>query len=132
MWGLPPHAGTVRCATDWDEPAILERVRPSLAGSWEDVLHDVGMPRFYVTASALRRVIGERPADVERLHRAIGVFYRPDTERRSHYYHARLAEQFDVVIHVDESHAVRPLDRAPIAPPRAGEPELPETFPSGM
>jgi erythromycin esterase-like protein len=124
--GMTTHTGTVRCAADWDEPTRVEQVRPSLAGSWEDVLHGVELPRFYVTASGLRRVATQR----ERLHRAIGVIYRPETERRSHYYHARLAEQFDVVIHVDETHALRTLDR----PMATREPahELPETFPTGI
>ena len=107
-------------------------MRPGLAGSWEDVLHDVGVARFYVTAAKLRHALGDRAADALRLHRAIGVVYRPETERRSHYYHARLADQFDVVIHVDETHAVRPLDRTPIAPPAGGGPDLPETFPTGL
>ena len=46
-----------------------------------------------------------------RLTRAIGVVYRPETERQSHYFHARLADQFDAVIHVDDSNALVPLER---------------------
>lgn len=126
--GMTTHTGTVRCAEDWDEPTKVERVRPSLAGSWEQALHDVGLSRFFLTATSLRRALGEQPA--ARLHRAIGVIYRPETERRSHYYHARLAEQFDVVIHVDETHALRPLDRP--RPTREAVHELPETFPTGV
>jgi len=127
--GMTTHTGGVRCAVDWDEPAKIERVRPGLPGSWEDVLHDVGIPRFYVTSSQLRRTLGDRPE--RRLQRAIGVIYRPDTERRSHYYPADLASEFDVVLHVDETHAVRALDRASTTP-SAGEPDLPDTFPTGM
>ena len=130
--GMTTHVGGVRCARDWNEPAIIERVRPSLAGSWEDVLHDVGVARFYVTATKLRRALGDRPAELERLHRAIGVIYRPESERRSHYYQAHLADQFDVVIHVDETHAVRPLARTPSVTTAGGDPDLPETFPTGI
>ena len=63
-----------------------------------------------------------------RLERAIGVIYRPETERWSHYFHARLAGQFDAVIHIDETRAVEPLERT------AGwqEGEVPETFPTGQ
>jgi erythromycin esterase-like protein len=61
----------------------------------------------------------------ERLERAIGVTYRPDTERYSHYFHARAADQFDAVIHIDETRAVEPLDRNPHWD--RGEP--PETYP---
>jgi erythromycin esterase-like protein len=60
-----------------------------------------------------------------RLERAIGVVYRPDTERQSHYFRARLAEQFDAVLHFDETRAVEPLERT--AQWDAGE--LPETYP---
>jgi erythromycin esterase-like protein len=63
-----------------------------------------------------------------RLERAIGVIYRPDTERQSHYFHARLSDQFDAIIHVDESSAVRPLD----AEAQVAADELPETFPSAL
>lgn len=112
--GMTTHTGSVRCAHDWDGMAVPERVRPSLAGSWEAVFHDAGLPRFYVTAAALARAVGDR---AERLHRAIGVVYRPETERCSHYYEARLAEQYDVVIHVDVTHAVKLFDvTAPAEP----------------
>ena len=60
-----------------------------------------------------------------RLERAIGVIYRPETERMSHYFNARLGEQFDAVIHFDETRAVEPLERT--AEWEAGE--VPETFP---
>src|SRR3981189_1959242 len=53
------------------------------------------------------------PAELHgrRLQRAIGVIYRPETERISHYFHARIAQQFDAVIHLDETHALEPLER---------------------
>ena len=57
-----------------------------------------------------------------------GVIYRPETERQSHYFYARLSAQFDAVRHFDETRAVEPLERT------AGweRGEVPETFPSGM
>lgn len=127
--GLTTDHGTVECAHDWDEPGVRERVRPSLPGSWEELFHETAIPRFVVAAAALEKAVGER---AERLHRAIGVVYRPSTERRSHYYHARIAAQYDVIVHIDETHAVHPLDRpaAPPSPSRDHEP--PETFPSGI
>jgi erythromycin esterase-like protein len=62
------------------------------------------------------------------LERAIGVIYRPETERVSHWFDARLADQFDVVIHIDETSAVVPLERNSIW----DEGEPPETYPSGI
>ncbi|HET7501027.1 MAG TPA: erythromycin esterase family protein [Kofleriaceae bacterium] len=126
--GMTTHTGAVRCAHEWDGPSGPARVRPSLPGSWEELFHQVGIPRFYVTAAALRQ-LGE---GVERLHRAIGVIYRPETERRSHYYDARLAEQYDVVIHVDTTHAVKLFDVTTPVEPVPDDQEPPETFPTGL
>ena len=63
-----------------------------------------------------------------RLERAIGVIYLPESERVSHYFHARLPEQFDAVVHFDETRAVEPLERD------AGwdTGDAPETFPTGI
>jgi erythromycin esterase-like protein len=118
--GFTTYDGTVACARDWDEPVYIERVRPALPGSWEQMFHQVGLPRFAVAASEL-------PAGAH-LHRAIGVVYRPETERRSHYFAARMREQFDLVIHVDRTRAVSPLE---VGQPGSIE-ELPETFPTGV
>ena len=63
-----------------------------------------------------------------RLERAIGVIYVPETERRSHYFHARLPEQFDYVLHFDNTRALEPLERTALW--EAGE--VAETFPSGL
>ena len=41
-----------------------------------------------------------------RLQRAIGVIYRPETERQSHYFLARPARQFDAIVHLDRTSAV--------------------------
>ena len=62
------------------------------------------------------------------LERAIGVIYRPETERQSHYFYARVSQQFDALIHIDETRAVEPLERT--TEWEAGE--VPETFPSGF
>jgi erythromycin esterase-like protein len=63
-----------------------------------------------------------------RLERAIGVIYRPESERASHYFHARLPAQFDAVLHFDETRAVEPLERT--VEWEAGE--VPETYPTGV
>jgi erythromycin esterase-like protein/predicted phosphoribosyltransferase len=98
------HHGTVTAASAWGGPAERRRVRPALAGSVERAFHAAGLGRFLLAPPAeLRRPL---------LERAIGVIYRPDTERWSHYFQARLAEQFDVLIHIDETRAVEPLERA--------------------
>jgi erythromycin esterase-like protein len=101
--GMLSYRGTVTCARGWDEPAEVATVPPGLDGSWEQLLHAVDVPRLYLGAGSLRRAVGDR---AERLQRAIGVVYRPETERLRHYHLSRLADEFDLVIHVDEVRAV--------------------------
>lgn len=121
--GFTTHRGTVTAARDWGAPAERRNVRPSHPESYERLLHDAGLPAFLLdlrTPAETRRALDE-----PRLERAIGVIYKPETERFSHYFDARLSRQFDLVIHLDETRAVEPLER------QAGweEGELPETFP---
>jgi len=127
--GLSTYTGTVTAASDWDEPAERKHVRPALSDSYEALFHEVGIPRFQLS---LRQ---ESPASSAlkepRLERAIGVIYRPETERQSHYFYARLSDQFDALLHFDETRAVEPLERTPEwAMDEVGEPA--ETFPSGL
>jgi erythromycin esterase-like protein len=114
--GFTTWAGTVTAASDWGGAAERKRVRPALDGSWEEVFHRLDAPRFLVSTRGL---------EGRRLERAIGVVYRPQTERVSHYFDARLADQFDVVIHIDLTRAVEPLERT--SEWETGE--LPETYP---
>jgi erythromycin esterase-like protein len=68
------------------------------------------------------------PLDAVRLGRAIGVIYQPATERQSHYYHVRAGDQFDAVIHIDNTRALEPLETTSLWV--AGE--TPETYPTGL
>ena len=126
--GFTTHDGNVIASDDWEEPAQRKRVQPSLPGSWEQLFHDAALTRFYVTSADMKRAIGD---GIERLQRAIGVIYRPQTERRSHYLHARLADEFDVVIHIDSTRGVEPLDPIEDQSHTPAQ-ELPETFPTGV
>ena len=126
--GFTTYTGTVTAATDWDEPPARKSVRPALGKSYEALFHETGHERFLLDLRAAGELEGFEGA---RLERAIGVIYRPETERQSHYFLARLREQFDAVLHFDTTRAVEPLE--PHARWSAGEQgELPETFPSGM
>jgi erythromycin esterase-like protein len=107
--GFTTSIGTVAAASDWGDPVELKRVRPPLSGSYEELFHGVGVPNFLLpltpgtpAAEALREPM---------LERAIGVIYRPESERLSHYFQARLSDQFDAVLHFDDTMAVEPLDR---------------------
>ena len=117
--GFTTYTGMVTAASDWGGPAERKHVRRALPGSWEELFHEQGQQAFLLDTE---RMSGRR------LERAIGVVYRPETERISHYFHARLADQFDAVIHVDETHAVEPLERTS----QWERGELPETYPWGV
>lgn len=110
--GFSTHHGTVTTASDWGEVAERKNVRPALHGSYEELSHETGLSRFWIDL----RSIGDKVSALygPRLERAIGVIYRPVSERLSHYFHARLPKQFDAIIHIDETHAVEPLERTRI------------------
>jgi erythromycin esterase-like protein len=97
-----------------------------MRGSYEELFHAVGIANFWLNlreqndATTLLRN--------DRLERAIGVIYQPETERWSHYFTAKLPDQFDAIIHLDETRALQPLERTSAWD--GGE--LPETYPSGV
>jgi len=124
--GFTTFAGTVTAASNWGGPAERKRVRPAMPGSYEWLFHETEIPSFVLTlprgtpvASGLAETMWER---------AIGVIYLPESEFASHYFRARLSDQFDAVIHVDRTRAVEPLE--PTSEWGVGEPA--ETFPSGV
>jgi erythromycin esterase-like protein len=123
--GLSTYSGTVTAASDWDAPAQRKRVRPALPESHEALFHALGAGNFWLD---LTRHPANAALRTPRLQRAIGVIYRPQTERQSHYYLAALAQQFDHVLHFDDTRAVKPLELT--AGWHAGE--LPEAYPTGL
>jgi erythromycin esterase-like protein len=128
--GFGTHAGTVAAADDWDEPMQIKRVRPSLPDSYERTAHESEVPSFLLDlreGERNERLAGELLEP--RLERFIGVIYRPETERWSHYSHAILPRQFDAYVWFDETDAVTPLP----AELRPGEaPSVEETYPFGL
>jgi erythromycin esterase-like protein/predicted phosphoribosyltransferase len=124
--GFTTYTGTVTAASEWDGPAHRKHVRPALAGSYERLFHEAQIPRFLLPLRTDLELSSALAAP--RLERAIGVLYLPETERASHYFHARLSDQFDFVLHFDETRAVEPLERSALW--EAGE--VAETYPSGL
>jgi erythromycin esterase-like protein len=127
--GFSTYTGTVTAASDWDAPAERKNVRPALPGSYEALFHGLqaeGTPDFLLPIRGSEAAAAALTPP--RLERAIGVVYRPRTERQSHYFMARMADQFDAVLHFDETVAVEPLDLTQGW--QAGEP--PETYPTGI
>jgi erythromycin esterase-like protein len=123
--GFGTHTGTVAAASDWDAPMQVIPVNPSLPESCERQFHDSGIvPSLFDLREGRRDTLRERFA-ASRLERYIGVVYRPDTERWSHYADSELSRQFDAWVWFDETHAVTPL--------ADGHAQgMPETYPFGL
>lgn len=123
--GFTTHTGTVTAASSWGGTASAKTVVPSLSDSFERLFHDSGVGDFLLDANALETIFD----DIERLQRAIGVIYLPATERLSHYFSSRIARQFDMVVHLDQTSALQPLDAGTACPDLD---ETPDTYPSGV
>ncbi|MDB5798236.1 MAG: erythromycin esterase family protein [Paucimonas sp.] len=126
LLGFTTHTGTVTAANDWDAPAELKKVVPSRPDSVERLFHDTGLGNFLLPIRGRDSIVAALAEP--RLERAIGVIYRPDTERVSHYFNTDLARQFDAVIHIDRSRAVKPLECSALWVSE----EAPETYPFGV
>ena len=122
--GFTTYEGTVTASSDWDVEAERKVVRPALEGSLESLLHAVALPQFVLFMDDQQLGGFVTPL----LERAIGVIYRPQTERQSHYFHARVSEQFDALIHIDRTTALVPLEPSP----HWYREEVPETYPTGL
>jgi len=128
--GFSTYTGSVTAADDWDEPEKRKKVRPGMKGSWERLFHDVGEQMFILDFRKDQKLALELNNHGPLLERAIGVIYRPETERYSHYFYAQVAKQFDAMIHIEETRAVEPLEVSPTWH-RATHEEV-ETYPSGL
>lgn len=128
--GFSTYTGTVTAATEWDDPPERKAVRPGLEGSQEQLFHAVGVPNFLLRLRDWHDKLED--LNQRRIQRAIGVIYRPETERQSHYFRTRLLDQFDAMLHFDRTHAIVPLDSNPVWESGAVDTEVPETFPTGL
>lgn len=123
--GFGTDRGTVAAASDWGADMRIMQVRPARDDSWEAAFRHTGLSRTLTDwrggrdpelVAALSEVL---------LERAIGVVYRPASERTSHYFEAVLAEQFDALVWFEETRAVTPLgNERPYG--------VPETWPFGL
>ncbi|MGC1380852.1 MAG: erythromycin esterase family protein [Candidatus Baltobacteraceae bacterium] len=123
--GFTTYSGTVTAASDWHAPEERKQVVPARRDSYEHLFHELGVPRFWIPLRPYRPSLEGLPYEARE--RAIGVIYRPETELQSHYFRARLVDQFDAIYHFDHTRAVQPLERSALWV--EGEP--PEAYPTG-
>jgi protein-L-isoaspartate(D-aspartate) O-methyltransferase len=123
--GFGTHGGTVAAASEWGGAMEIKNIQPALPNSYEQLCHATGLARFMLGLRGRGELFGIKGLGKRRLERAIGVIYRPETERASHYFEANLPQQFDEYIWFDDTSAVTPLDTAEIK-------GLPDTYPFGV
>jgi protein-L-isoaspartate(D-aspartate) O-methyltransferase len=123
--GFGTNSGTVAAASDWDGPMEIKKVQPALPKSYERLCHATGHACFTLGLRNRTDLTGAQGLGKPQLERAIGVIYRPETERASHYFQAVLPRQFDEYIWFDDTRAVTPFDTAELA-------GLPDTYPFGV
>jgi erythromycin esterase-like protein len=125
--GFTTYDGMVTAAPDWGAKAVRIAVRPAIPDSHELHLHfaveGIGVENAVILPNDERRL--PNVLGTERLERAIGVVYRPQTERVSHWFRAQLADQFDAIVHIDRTTAVAPLERKETKESQ----DLPDTYP---
>jgi len=123
--GFGTDHGTVAAASEWGGPMEVKQVQPSHIDSYERLCHETMTDNFLLPLSKPLQEITRKELLAERLERAIGVIYRPETELQSHYFYASLPRQFDEYIWFDETRAVEPLTRETMK-------GMPDTFPFGL
>jgi erythromycin esterase-like protein len=116
--GFTTYEGTVTAAPGWDEPAEIRELPAAHAGSHEWRFHRRELRRLVLEPSDLLGSGSER---------AVGVIYRSGADP-SEYFDARIGDEFDVVVHLDETRAVEPLDHAMPSATRG----LALTYPHGL
>jgi protein-L-isoaspartate(D-aspartate) O-methyltransferase len=122
--GFGTHSGRVAAASDWGGEMEVKPIRPSLEDSYERLFHEAEIKRFLLDFSRDHTL--RKRLLTPRLERFIGVIYRPETERLSHYAYASLPRQFDAFVWFDETAPVTPLG------PEHVKPGVPDTFPFGL
>jgi erythromycin esterase-like protein len=126
LLGFSTAVGKVTAASYWDGPCAEKKVQEPIPGSYEYLFHQLKEKNFLLNLRDENRLMHLLASS--QLQRAIGVIYRPETERMSHYFFSKLPHQFDALIHLDETHALLPLDKKADLYQEA----LPETYPEGF
>src|SRR6516165_507805 len=122
--GFGTNSGTVAAASNLDGPMEIKRVQLAIPESYERCCHEADTPAFCLDLHQPRL---EKSESLRKPHleRAIGVIYRPETERASHYFQAILPDQFDEYIWFDKTKAITPFATKELE-------EMPDTYPFGL
>lgn len=124
--GFSTFVGDVVASHAWDGPIEVMRIPMARTTSLEFAFHQaiaqIGYETYYVDfkrvkeISSLNEYIG---------HRAIGVVYDPEHERRGNYVPTMPAKRYDGMIFCNETRALTPLNV------KFNRDKIPETYPFG-
>jgi len=143
--GFTTFSGSVTAAHNWDDDPHHMTVNKGMNGSYEKLFHDAVLQMDSEHFKKGNFLLNFRSNNSEiqpskelydaltrkMLERMIGVLYRPDTERFSHYVSCSLPKQFDSVIHLDRTRALKPLEVHPQWE-KGFKDQVPDTYPSGV
>src|SRR5690554_85759 len=117
--GFNSFKGSVTAAHQWDSPAKFMKVRNGLWNSWEHFFHlaseQMSSKDYYLILRSLSKDVNV-PSDLikalaaRRIQRYIGVIYRPESEKASHYSWSDITQQYDALLYIDSTDAIEPLD----------------------
>lgn len=107
--GFGTATGTVAAASEWDAPMEIKTLRAPRLGSVEALCNSVDLERFLFDFRRDHDETARQSLALQRLQRYVGVIYRPESERASHYGHASLSRQYDGFVWFDRTDAVTSL-----------------------
>ncbi|MEV6793255.1 erythromycin esterase family protein [Streptomyces sp. NPDC051320] len=131
--GFGSYHGTVLAGDAWGAPARSMKVPTARPGSVEDLLHRAlpdGSALFLFRTGLADGREADRCGDWSDTpldHRAIGVVYQPDREKRGNYVPTVIAERYDAFLFIDTTHALTPLHQQ-----RGALTKEEETWPTGQ
>jgi erythromycin esterase-like protein len=107
--GFGTYSGTVIAGDSWGAPMAVMEVPPAQDNSWEALMHEAGQ------GSNQMLILSDHPDEFHDIvgHRAIGVVYHPRNEY-GNYVPSDMGARYDAFIHIDETHALRPLMVEPV------------------
>lgn len=121
--GFGSYQGSVIAGQRWGAEMKEMQMPQGKEGSWEDVMHRVGVPNNLLLMS---NFMNDTFLESHVGHRAIGVVYNPSFERYGNYVPTILPLRYDAFIFIDTTKALHPMHIKPDGH------QMPETFPFGV
>jgi erythromycin esterase-like protein len=120
--GFGSYKGTVIAGKEWGAPMEQMTVPEAKKESIEAILHDDFGSNCYFLFDEEER----KPFLSSIPHRAIGVVYNPENEKRGNYVPSVLSDRYNAFVFLENTRALHPLHLKP------HDEKIPETYPFGL